>query len=98
VPAGVAVRAARWAWGGGLTIYDHRHPTRAAAYGPAPARLLPHPAPPSLVDDHVVLAAPNKWLAQSNKSRPPSKATKRRNAMKRAVHRCEGELALGMLR
>jgi hypothetical protein len=44
----------------------------------------------------TVLAALNKCLAQSNKSRPPSNATKRRNAMNRAVHRCEGELALGM--
>jgi hypothetical protein len=86
-------RRRRWAWVGGLKTYDHRHSTRAAAYGPAPARLLPHPAPPSLVDDHVVLAAPNKCLAQSNKSRPPSKATKRQNAMKstdRAVHGWSG--------
>ena len=32
-------------------------------------------------DEHVLVAALNKCLAKSNKSRPPSKATKRRNAM-----------------
>jgi hypothetical protein len=36
------------------------------------------------------MAATNKCLAQSNKSRPPSKATKRRNATNRAVPRLVG--------
>jgi hypothetical protein len=70
-------RRRRWAWGGGLTTWDHRHPTCAARTAWLNARLLPHTRALSLVDDHVVLAALNKCLAQSNKSRPPSKATKR---------------------
>jgi len=66
------------AWVGGLPTCDRHHPTRAART----ARLMPTAAPSparSFVDDCLVLAATNKCLAKSNKSRPPSKATKRRN-------------------
>jgi hypothetical protein len=58
------MRFSAWAWVGGLPTRDHHHPT--------------HPSPAlSFVDDCLVLAATNKSLAQSNKSRLPSKATKR---------------------
>jgi hypothetical protein len=74
------MRFSAWAWVGGLPTYATRHPTRAART----ARLMPAAAPIprlSFVDDCLVLAALNKCLAKSNKSRPPSNATKRRNAM-----------------